>query len=68
MKRFLKEGETYYFMHIKVAVIKVFEGFHLAEVASATDNGNFVVDICTLTDEPETAGLIPLRLFGRNTI
>jgi len=68
MKRFFKEGESCYFMHMKVDIKHIFECFHLVEVAEVDTERNFFVDVCTLSDKPDLTNSISLRILGRNTI
>jgi len=58
-------GEKRYFMHKEVTIIKVWDCFQLAEIREETEQETLVVDFCTLTNQPNYANSIPLRLLGR---
>ncbi|NYB73419.1 hypothetical protein HZF24_04615 [Sedimentibacter hydroxybenzoicus DSM 7310] len=63
LERLLMAGEKYYFMHKEVTIIKVWDCFHLAEIKELISQRSLLVDICTLTINPNYTNSISLRLF-----
>ncbi|MBQ3530723.1 MAG: hypothetical protein IJA05_02240 [Oscillospiraceae bacterium] len=58
-----KIGDTLFLMHRKVIVIKVYPLFRLVTVRYSGEIKEFCVDFCSLSDEPDYANSISLKLF-----
>lgn len=60
------EGDKLYLHHREVIVLKVYEIFQLIKIHYPEELVEFFVDICALTEQPDTTNSISLGLIGGN--
>ena len=58
-----KIGDTLFLMQRKVIVMKVYTLFRLVTVRYSGEIKEFSVDFCSLSEEPDYANSISLKLF-----
>ena len=61
-----KIGDKLFIMHSEVIVIEVYPLFKLIKVRYTEETKEFYADICALTNEPDYANSISLRLLRGN--
>lgn len=60
------KGDKLYLHHREVIVLKVYEIFQLIKIHYLEESVGFFVDICALTEQPDTTNSISLGLIGGN--
>lgn len=63
-----RKGDKLYLQHREVIVLKVYEIFQLIKIHYTEESLEFFVDICALTEQPDTTNSISLGLLRGNRI